>query len=665
MRFWAAILIVLLPAAVSAETYYADTAGSDSANGLTTATAWLTLAKATNILAPGDTLYMRAGTYKVARQVGFTPDNFSADATVTSPITVRSYPGERAVITSCLTAATWTRVGATQIWYSDAASTRIQGGGHGIYGVIQGGVPLALKGDLNTNGTTTTLLAAGQWCAIGEVGVRPRVFAWCRASANPNSVTMQISEQPEGGSATIYIDNNADDDAEGDYIHFTDLTIEGAYYCVAVGTDGCEFTSCTLRYSAGEAMKVLGSASEADPDDFNATSGTVTACTIYNFGGVGIDVTGGDGWTISDNTITSGVWGNVDAAQPGSGIMLKNGAKNCLVEGNVIQGLRAPALFIGGASFSGRVMEASNVIVRGNRIIDCRGTYASYEYVALFMSASHCELVNNTFYDCHGENSIIRIGPNGSGAASTNTTIANNILTSISCTATRILAETSTGLSGGLTCDYNAVPVDWAWYLGGAEYTLAQWQKEGYDTHSITADPLLSTDVLILPEGSPAIDAGTIIAGVTPSYFGMAPDLGYAETVEADLAIATSGTCTVTQNESFAVKYVDFAWTSDSDGAVAKSVGCPYLAGEVLFVVTKPGSGATAPSANYDLTLEISNHPGMDILDDSGLNRSQTAVEIIPVVQGTYDHPVVNGSLLLEITHAGDSNSGLVRVYYR
>ena len=78
---------------VTTPAYYVKKGGNDSLDGLTDATAWATLAKGVSILAPGDTLYVRGGTYLQTARL-----SISRSGTAAAPITVSSYPGETAII---------------------------------------------------------------------------------------------------------------------------------------------------------------------------------------------------------------------------------------------------------------------------------------------------------------------------------------------------------------------------------------------------------------------------------------------------------------------------------------------------------------------------------------------------------------------------------------
>jgi len=77
-----------LVAATQAATYYVSPSGSDASSGALTAP-FATLQKAVNLANPGDTIYMRGGTYTLAAQINIGRNGSSANL-----ITVLNYPGE-------------------------------------------------------------------------------------------------------------------------------------------------------------------------------------------------------------------------------------------------------------------------------------------------------------------------------------------------------------------------------------------------------------------------------------------------------------------------------------------------------------------------------------------------------------------------------------------
>jgi len=77
-----------LVTATQAATYYVSPSGSDANSGTLTAP-FVTLQKAVNLANPGDTIYMRGGTYALSGQV-----NINRDGTSGNPIRVFNYPGE-------------------------------------------------------------------------------------------------------------------------------------------------------------------------------------------------------------------------------------------------------------------------------------------------------------------------------------------------------------------------------------------------------------------------------------------------------------------------------------------------------------------------------------------------------------------------------------------
>ena len=84
-------------AAPPAVVYYVSGTGSDSADGLTPATAFLTLQHAANITEPGDTVYAMNGTYTNSCS-SCTVLDISIPGTASNWITYQAYPGQTPVI---------------------------------------------------------------------------------------------------------------------------------------------------------------------------------------------------------------------------------------------------------------------------------------------------------------------------------------------------------------------------------------------------------------------------------------------------------------------------------------------------------------------------------------------------------------------------------------
>src|SRR5207247_6573532 len=99
LRAFPFLVVVLIPLtviatqclaqAVAGNVYYVATTGSDS-NAGTLASAFRTVNKGVSVLTPGDTVFVRAGTYNEALESSTMPGGTSWSA----PITIAAYPGE-------------------------------------------------------------------------------------------------------------------------------------------------------------------------------------------------------------------------------------------------------------------------------------------------------------------------------------------------------------------------------------------------------------------------------------------------------------------------------------------------------------------------------------------------------------------------------------------
>lgn len=112
-------------------------------------------------------------------------------------------------------------------------------------------------------------------------------------------------------------------------------------------------------------------------------------------------------------------------------------------------------------------------------------------------------------------------------------------------------------------------------------------------------------------------------------------------------------------------------WTSAADGSAAGTTAVKVI-GELVKAVTDPG--ATAPTANYDIT--ITDEEGVDVLgacEDALADRHTSTTEqryffvldtaATPLAQPI--QPVVADKLTVTIANAGDSKVGQLILYVR
>jgi predicted RNA methylase len=131
------------------------------------------------------------------------------------------------------------------------------------------------------------------------------------------------------------------------------------------------------------------------------------------------------------------------------------------------------------------------------------------------------------------------------------------------------------------------------------------------------------------------------------------------------LGVQAVGTVTQTYYSAGNVRKVAFAVTADAAaGTVPNTVLTTAIEGRLLAIETNPGS--TAPTDNYDITLE--DGEGFDVLQGVGANRDTANTERAAIViASTSLHPVVDETDVLTLKIANNSvNSATITVviYY-
>lgn len=125
-----------------------------------------------------------------------------------------------------------------------------------------------------------------------------------------------------------------------------------------------------------------------------------------------------------------------------------------------------------------------------------------------------------------------------------------------------------------------------------------------------------------------------------------------------------AGSITQTWYETGVIRKVVFACTADAAAATfPDTVLSTKIDGYLLKIVTDPG--ATAPTADYDITIE--DDEALDVLESQALNRHTSNTEFVSLASGTYFHPVVSKADTLTLKIANNSvNSATVDItlYY-
>jgi len=238
--------------------YYVSPSGSDSNPG-TLDQPWQTIAYALVKLSPGDLLYLRGGTY-YEREI-YT----SLKGTAAAPITIQSYPGERALIDGGVPDFTtapnseWELVNSALQLYR---SKRTFAGTFVGAWLVEDDIQLVEYGSAQNlestnygpvNGLTPFYMGPG-------VQLRADSRLYIRLQPNPNDLTDSSGRpiaptpsdaNPNNNKIAIFTADDLLDLKGAEYLHFKDLDLSGAKKIIN-GDDGShhiELDGCRLNYS--------------------------------------------------------------------------------------------------------------------------------------------------------------------------------------------------------------------------------------------------------------------------------------------------------------------------------------------------------------------------------------------------------------------------------
>lgn len=109
-------------------------------------------------------------------------------------------------------------------------------------------------------------------------------------------------------------------------------------------------------------------------------------------------------------------------------------------------------------------------------------------------------------------------------------------------------------------------------------------------------------------------------------------------------------------------KIMQMVWVTDAAGNFTATDTGFDIDGIVLLAETIPSS-TVAPTNLYDIVLN--NSSGIDVFGGALGNRSSTTAEqTMPLMNGNYTGVSVMGPLELDVTNAGNSKSGTIRIHY-
>jgi hypothetical protein len=213
-------------------------------------------------------------------------------------------------------------------------------------------------------------------------------------------------------------------------------------------------------------------------------------------------------------------------------VQLKAGVQRGLVEGNRIANTVSGGINIGGGSLpefmrNGGQYECVDCIARNNVISDTRG------YGLGCMAAWNPRFENNTLINVAIASQAGFFSSAYGSVGCANISFKNNVIT-MSSSRPMVHLVKSSGTFVSDNNDFYSTTGNYSFWREGTGqngyWNFAGWQQNtGSDLRSFTKDPLLNSNNLYLPvAGSPVIDAGAAISGLTKDYSGVARPQGGA-----------------------------------------------------------------------------------------------------------------------------------------
>ncbi len=498
--------------------YYVDASnGNDLNGGLDTNNAWKNISKINNnnsIFKPGDSILFKRG--EVWRETLTVPSN---------NIILGAYgSGAAPVISGAGVISSWIRNNGN-VW---AATVNIK-----PYIIIVDGLVL---GEMQSSAGAVD--SSGDWFWVSNI-------LYLYSATDPNNRTI------EGGARTYAINCNSKD-----YLMMDGLCLYGANSDAisAISTDHSTFKNLTVKNNFGK----MG--------NFNGGNNTIDSCIIEYNGSYGLLWAGGNniiryntirynGWRTNDKYVSglngqdngTSIYENIihdNAAGGGDayaqGLYVDAGATNTDVYNNVVYNhTNGIGIYHKGSGniynnfcYDNRyagiqiALQTANINISVYNNICTKNSEGFMQKLKNASYTINLTLYNNTFYHNIGREIYIT-------DKLTSLVMKNNLLVPAGTNyAMRIASQLS--LTSDFNCLYGTSNIVW---YNSKTYMFADWNRLGFDTHSINADPQLTDpdhEDFHLKPGSPSLNAG-INVGLTKDFYGnqvpvgSAPDIGAIE----------------------------------------------------------------------------------------------------------------------------------------
>lgn len=455
---------------VAAAVYYVAPGGNDESSG-SLARPWKTPQKAATVAVAGDTIYLRAGTYRNHK-----PIKFAHSGADTAPITMSGFPGETAVINGMadLSAqAQWTAY-KSDVYYTSQFT--VSGFDKDIRLVVQNDKvlePRSSVSGLTTKGTFYFDKATH------------RLYVRSLNGGNPGRYQTQISQS----------DSLIEFGPTSQHIIIENLTLTGGYYGIQCQPNGGNrtFRNLGMRHFKNDAIKFHTTGNHDD---------LVENCNFSSYGDFGIDTYGSSNQVFRNNEF-KGVLG----WRGGGAVKSLADSNHLVIEGNYIHDLGgrgwAAALEL---RESKQVKVINNLIVRVEGSgISIYGNNSSLSSPVPDPASREISIVNNTIYNT-------KLPAIWLMKSSMNITVRNNIIFQRSGCSFNLRVDS--GAETDFVSNFNnyyrfsGPAIRW---LSSSYSTSEFTQVANQEANSFFKDPrfinTLASDFHLLPD-SPDIDRG-------------------------------------------------------------------------------------------------------------------------------------------------------------